>query len=328
MRALLTTPPGGWDHTSLTDIPEPVAADDEVIVEIHAASLNPADRFLIEGIYPGGPKPPFVTGRDAAGIVVHADRAGRFPVGTSVLSLQSSATDLRRGPLCDRQAFRAECLATVPAGWSFAEAAAAPLVLQTAWQALTLHGEINNHSAVVVTGASGGVGLAAVQLARGLGAKVVALSRSVEKQARLKELGVEHVFSPEAGDLKALVFQAIGKKGADVVVDTVGGKLLTTSVHLLGERGRVSVLGILGGVEAALPIPAFMFKRASMHGILVTGATPAESQSEWSNIVDVLTRSGLRPQIDARFSLEHFKAAFDRLQTGPFGKVVIDVRGA
>lgn len=326
MRGLLTSPPGGWEHTALTDLPEPTAADDEVIVEIQVASLNPADRFLIEGIYPGGPKPPFVTGRDAAGVVAQADRTGRFVVGTQVLSLQSTTTDLRRGPLCERQAFRAECLTTVPAGWTLDEVAAAPLVFQTAWQALVLHGDITSQSAVVVTGASGGVGLAAVQLARGLGARVVALSRSEEKQARLKALGVEHVLSPDSSDLKLQVFQALGKKGADVIVDTVGGKLLTTAVHLLGERGRVSVLGVLGGIDAPLPIPAFMFKRASMHGILVTGATPAESQAEWRQVVDVLNKSGQRPQVDSRFPLDQYKAAFDRLQASPFGKVVVNVR--
>ncbi len=328
MRALFTAAPGGWEHTALTDLPEPTATADEVIVEIHSASLNPADRFLIEGIYPGGPKPPFVTGRDAAGVVVQADGAGRFPVGLKVVSLQCTSTDLRRGPLCERQAFRAECLTTVPAGWSVAETAAAPLVFQTAWQALCLHGDITSESAVVVTGASGGVGLAAVQLARGLGARVVALSRSAEKQAQLRALGVEHVISPEVSDLKGQVFQALGKKGADVIVDTVGGKLLTTAVHLLGERGRLSVLGVLGGIDAPLPIPAFMFKRASMHGILVTGATPAEAQADWKRIVEVLNQSGQRPQVDSRFPLDQYQAAFDRLQAGPFGKVVVDIQAS
>ena len=325
MRAVFTEPPGGMGTTRLTDVPDPVPGDDDVLLEIRAAALNPADRFLIEGRYPGGPKPPFVVGRDAAGVVVHADRAGRFAVGDRVLVLQSSATNLAQGTLCERQRFAASTVVPIPDGWNFAVAAAAPLVFQTAWQALTCRGEPNQDLFVAVIGASGGVGLAAVQLALSLGATVVALSRSAEKSERLRRLGATHVVSTDAPDVKRAVLDSIGRKGADVVVDTVGGPLLTTAVHLVAPRGAIAVLGVLAGVEGTIPIPSLMFKQASIHGILVSGCTPDEARAQWTRIVDVLGRSGQRPQIDARFPLADYEAAFARLAEHPFGKVVVEM---
>jgi NADPH2:quinone reductase len=326
MRAVLTDPPGGLAATRLTDVPEPAPGENDVVIEIHAAALNPADRFLIDGQYPGGPKPPMIVGRDAAGVIVQADRAGKFAVGDKVLVLQSSLTDLSKGTLCERQRFPAASVARMPAGWSFAEAAAAPLVFQTAWQALTCQGEPKAGQVVAVIGAGGGVGLAAVQLARGLGATVIALARSSEKLQRLKDLGVPHAIALDQPDLKKAVLAAAGNGGVHIVVDTVGGPLLTTAVHLLAPRGYVGVLGVLGGVEGNVPIPSLMFKQASIHGILVSGCTPEEAQGQWSRIVDVLTRSNQRPIVDRTFALTDYAAAFARLNERPFGKVVVNVR--
>jgi len=326
MRAVLTEPPGGLSATHLADVPEPSPGNDDVLLDIRAAALNPADRFLIDGRYPGGPKPPFVVGRDAAGVVVTSDRAGRFPVGSEVVVLQSTLTDVGQGTLCERQRFPAATIAPKPPDWSFAEAAAAGLVYQTAWQALTCCGEPRTDQVVAVIGAGGGVGLAAVQLALGVGATVVALARSSEKLQLLNELGVPHSFSLDEPELKRLVKKAVGRDGADIVVDTVGGPQLTTAVHLVAPRGYVGELGVLGGVEGAVPIPSLMFKRASIHGILVSGSTPEEAQHEWTRIVDVLSRSGRRPVIDRSFALADYAAAFERLAQHPLGKVVVDMK--
>lgn len=323
MRAVYTELPGGFEHTRLAEVAEPTVGEGDLLVEIRAAALNPADRHLIEGRYPGGPRPPFIAGRDAAGVVVQPDAAGRFPAGTRVLVVQSSARDLARGTLCERQRFPASTVELVPPVWSWSEAAAAPLVFQTAWKALTRHGEVTSGHVVAVTGAGGGVGLATVQLALGLGASVVALSRSPEKQQRLRELGVGLVAAPDTSGIQQQIREVFGCTGADVVVDTVGGPLLTTSVHLLGPGGRVSVLGVMGGIEGVVPIPSLMFKQASLHGILVTDRPPEESVAEWRQIVEVLQRSGQRPIVDRCFPLADYAAAFCHLAGSPFGKVVL-----
>ncbi len=325
MNAFLTDLPGGWDATRSVDAALSDGRDDQVLVGIRAVGLNPADAFQIEGRYPGGPKPPFIAGRDAAGVVIQGDKAGRWKPGDSVLLLQSSSRDLKNGTLCEQQWIAAENLAPLPAGWSWQEAGAASLVYLTAWKALTGPGPLTSEQVVLVTGASGGVGLAAVQLAAGQRATVVALSRSEAKRQRLRQQGANFAFAPDEEHLKEKIAEATGRKGVDVVVENVGGSMLTLAVHLLGVHGRIGVVGVLAGVEAALPIPAFMFKRASLHGILVSDYSPDESQAAWRQIVDDLQRTGRKPVIDHVFPFDQVRAAFDHLRGDVFGKVVVEI---
>ena len=325
MRALLTTAPGGWPNTSVSNVELRAGKPDQVLVRVAAVGLNPADNFQIEGRYPGGPKPPFIVGRDACGIVEKGDADGQWKPGDSVIALQSTTTDLERGTLCEQQWIAAENLARKPVGWSDLEAAAAPLVYQTAWKALVDVGGLQPGQTVVVTGASGGVGLASVQLARAYGATVVALSRSPEKRNRLLTAGAHHVFSPDEDHLKDQIFAAIKAKGVHVVVETVGGPMLATSLHLLGVHGRISVVGVLAGVESNISIPALMFKRASIHGVLVTDDAPAKSQAAWARIVELMKSAGVRPIVDDHFPLEKAAAAFEKLRGNVFGKVVIQI---
>lgn len=325
MRALVTTPSGGWSNTKLTDIELPKGQPDKVLVRILSVGLNPADNFLIHGRYPGGPRPPFIVGRDACGIVLQADGKGQWKPGDAVVTLQSTTTDLTNGTLCDEQWIAAENLARKPDDWTDAEAAAAPLVYQTAWKALVDIGGLQPGQPVVITGASGGVGLAAVHLARAYGATVVALSRSEDKQKKLIEAGAHFVFAPDDPELKEKIFAALNVKGVPLVVENVGGPMLTMAVHLLGVHGRVSVVGVLAGIESAIPIPALMFKRLSIHGVLVTDDSPEKSQKSWAQIVTLLGKSKARPIIDSQFPLEDAEAAFNKLGENVFGKVVVNI---
>jgi NADPH:quinone reductase len=325
MRALYTSPPGGWANTKLSEIDLRPDRPEDVLVKIHAVGLNPADNYQIEGRYPGGPKPPFIVGRDACGVVIRGDSSGQWKPGDAVVVIQSTTTNLEHGTLCEEQWIAAENLARKPVGWTDVEAAAAPLVFQTAWKALVDVGGLQPGQPVVITGASGGVGLAAVQLATAYGATVVALSRSTDKQRRLVEVGAHHVFAPDEPHLKEKIFEAVRTKGVPLVVETVGGPLLSTSLHLLGIHGRISVLGVLAGVEASISIPALMFKRASIHGILVSDDSPAKAQAAWTRIVDLMNRAHRRPIIDSTFPLEEAPAAFEKLQGTIFGKVVIEI---
>ena len=325
MHALVTSPPGGWPNTQLTQIELREGRPVDVLVQIHAVGLNPADNFQIEGKYPGGPKPPFIPGRDACGVVVRGDSLGKWQPGDAVVVLQSSTTDLTNGTLCEQQWIAAENLARKPEAWTDAEAAAAPLVFHTAWKALFDLGGLKSGQSVVVTGASGGVGLAAVQLANSVGATVVALSRSDAKRSKLHEIGAHHIFAPDDPHLKEKICDAVNAKGVSLVVENVGGPSLATSVHLLSIHGRVSVVGILGGVEGTIPSPALMFKRASIHGVLVTDDTPQQSQLAWEQIVVLMNRTQSRPVIDQRFPLEKVAAAFEKLGENVFGKVIVEI---
>lgn len=325
MKALLTSAPGGWANTKLTDVELSEGRPGQVLVQIRAVGLNPADNFQIEGRYPGGPKPPFIVGRDASGVVVRGDSSGRWKAGDRVVALQSTTTDLEHGTLSEQQWIDSANLAPIPDGWNEVEAAAAPLVYQTAWKALVDVGGLQPGQTVVITGASGGVGLAAVQLARAYGATVVALSRSTDKQKRLLQAGAHHVFSPDADHLKEKIFDAIRAKGVQLVVETVGGPQLSSALHWLGVHGRVSVVGVLAGVEASISIPALMFKRASINGVLVTDDEPQKSQTAWARIVEILNAARERPIIDSEFSLDEAPAAFEKLRSNVFGKVVVRI---
>lgn len=325
MRALLTSAPGGWANTKLSSVELPAGKPDQVLVKIQAVGLNPADNFQIEGQYPGGPKPPFIVGRDACGVVVQGDANGQWRAGDSVVALQSETTDLKNGTLCEQQWIAAENLARKPEGWTDVQTAAAPLVYQTAWKALIDVGGLQPNQQVVVTGASGGVGVAAVQLARAYGATVVALSRSIDKQRRLLDAGAHFVFSPDDPHLRKQICDSLQTKGVHLVVDNVGGPMLGTAVHLLGTRGRVSVVGLLAGVEGTVPIPALLFKRASIHGVLVSDDSPSKSQASWKRIVELMNRAGYRPTIDSTFPLDEAPAAFEKLRGNVFGKVVVEI---
>jgi NADPH2:quinone reductase len=325
MRALLINPPGGWEGASLAEVPEPVAGPNDAIVEIHAVGLNPADEHTILGRYPGGPKPPFIVGRDAAGIVVGGNGP---PVGAKVVAIQAETRDLASGTLAERQRIPADLLAPLPNGWTMAEGAAAPLTYLTAWRGLTAAGGFRPDQVVLVTGASGGVGSAAVQLAHASGAKVIALSRAESKRKRLLEIGADFVFPPDAPDLKDLVANAVGKKGVDRIMETVGGAYLGTAVHLLGRGGVVAECGVLAGVEGPVPIPALMFKQATIVGILVSAYSAADSQAAWAQVVETLARNHTKPIVDRVFSWAEYRAAFDALRSGPFGKIVVQLPAA
>lgn len=325
MKALMTTPPGGWENTRLVALPNPTPGRNELVIEVKAAGLNPADGFLIEGKYPGGPQPPLIAGRDAAGIVVTPDAERHWPNGTRVVVLQTRKSNLQQGTLATHAVVPADAVMPIPMGWTLAEAAAAPLVYQTAWSALVSCGELTEQHLVVVTGASGGVGLAAVHLAKGLGATVVALSRSPEKRERLREQGADHVLdaSGDGKSIKEAIAGITGRKMANLVVETVGGSFLGQAVHWLGTRGKIAVVGILAGTESEIPIPSLMFKQASIHGVLVGTESPSDAMSDWMRIVATLAKAGKKPVIDATFDLADYQAAFDRLRGSGFGKVVV-----
>lgn len=325
MNTYLTSPPGGWDASRFADIPLEQGRPDQVLVAIKAVGLNPADAFQVEGRYPGQPQPPFIVGRDAMGVVVQGDAAGRWKPGDEVVALQSETRDLAHGFLCEQQWVATENLAQRPAGWSIHESAAASLVYLTAWKALNGPAVLKSGQLVLVTGGSGGVGLAAVQLAAALGATIIALSRSESKRERLLKEGANFAFAPDDPKLKDAITQATGRKGVDVVVENVGGQSLTQAFKLLDVHGHISQVGVLAGVEAAIPIPSLMFKRASLHGILVSDFSPADAQAAWSLIVKALDKTNRRPVIDRVFPFAETPAAFKHLRSDVFGKVVVEV---
>ncbi len=314
---------GPVDQMRLEDVPQPELRPGEALVRIEYAALNPADRFLVMGKYPRAAKPPFTVGRDGVGVVETGGERGLVSPGQRVVLLRSEVGVTRPGTLGQYVAVDEEALAPLPRGWSPAEAAAGPLVLLTAWQALVTEGEVGHGQTVLVTGASGGVGTAAVILAKALGARVVALSRSEEKRERLLELGADFVFDSDDPELVRRVQEALDGGRADVVVENLGGPFLQKAIHLTGFRGRVCVVGLLAGLKSELEIGTFLFKRIHIIGIAMGGQTPAQSREAWWRITELLERADKRPIVDSVFPFEQAPQAFGRLAEGPLGKVVI-----
>ena len=178
---------------------------------------------------------------------------------------------------------------------------------------------------LLVTGASGGVGVASVLLGKSMGMVVVALSRSAEKGAKLKELGADFVFDAQDAGLRKKVNAALAPKKVDLAVDNVAGPLFSEVVAMLGYGGRVSVVGRSGGAVPEFNTGTLFFRRNRIGGVAVADFTPESAQLAWKEIVRRLDALGKRPVVDHVFPFDEVKAAFARLDRGPMGKVLMRV---
>jgi len=307
-------------------MPEPGAG--EALLKLSHAALNPADRYMVQGQYPRPAPRPFSVGRDGAGVVAQAAPGGRFKEGDAVIVLRSDLGVSRTGTLAEYVAVPEEALAPLPAGWSMAEGAAGPLVHLTAWMALKLRGGVEAGETVLITGASGGVGSAAIVQAKALGARVVALSGSPEKWPTLESLGADAVVDSRGDDMEERVKSSLEGGRVDLVVENLGGPFLQRCVNLAGVNGRICVIGLLAGLKAELTVGLLIFKCIRIEGMNVGAYTEAASQEAWRDIVGVLDGAGQRPLIDSVYGFDDVQAAFGQLATGPVGKVVIALDSA
>lgn len=329
MKAWLWDGSAGIDHMRVAEAPDPVPKEDEVVLEVHYAALNPADRYLAERRYPYPVNPPLphVLGRDGMGTVIQVGEGVKgVRVGDRRAILRGDVGVFRWGSFAERVSMQAVNLVEIPAGWNEEESSCATLVYMAAYRAPTMWEPLKPNSVVLVTGAPGGVGVAAVQLAAAMGHTVVALSRSEEKQRRLKELGAAFAFNPEDSEWRVGVKKASNTRGVNLAVDNIGGKLLPEVIDTMGELGRISLVGELAG-----PVPNFytgtLFSRRLRIGAMALGYyTPEESQSAWQELLRVMARSGARPLVDRVFPFEQLPQAFERLAEGPMGKVLVNVR--
>jgi len=330
MRAWFMDAYDGVDHLRLGETQDPSPGPNQVLLRVEFAALNPADAFLAQALYPAKPALPHILGRDGVGEVVAAG-AGVTNVrpGETVGILRCDVGVEIWGTLAEKVVVPADSVARPPQGWSLEQMAAAPLVYLTAWQALTQWSDPPAPppagSVLLVTGASGGVGTASVQLGKSMGLTVVALSRSAAKGARLKELGADFVFDPADPNLRKLVSAAIAPRKVDIAVDNVGAELFNQVIGLLGYGGRVSVVGRSGGAVPEFNTAMLFFRRNRIGGVAVSDYTAQSAHAAWARIVERLNAAGQKPVIDKIFPFEDVKRAFGRLAEGPMGKVLVRV---
>jgi NADPH:quinone reductase-like Zn-dependent oxidoreductase len=332
---------GGLDRVRFVDLPEPVPGPGEVRVRIKAASFNHLDLFTLEGIPGVDILRPHVLGSDGAGRV---DRLGpgsdALTEGSRVLLnpglWDGSCEACRKGEesLCRNYRILGEHtqgtatdlvvvpernVHPIPERLTFEQASAAPLVFQTAWRALATVARLVPGESCAIIGAGGGVSTAAVQVARRLGARVVVATRSEEKAAQvLRQGGAEVVvFGPEA-PLERALWQWSGKKGVDVIFDSVGQPTVGRSLQATARSGRIVVIGATAGPKVEIDLRTLFWRQASLRGSTMAGA------AEFRAVLAELDRGRLRPVVDSTFPFEQGREALARLADPRlFGKVVL-----
>jgi NADPH:quinone reductase len=332
MRAWLMQAYEGTDKLELKEVPDPQPGEGEALLRTRFAALNPADAFLARAMYPANPPLPHILGRDGVGeVVAIGPGVDGVHVGDIAGVLRCDVGVSTWGTLAEKTVVCAASLARVPEGWTLEEMAGAPLAFLTAWQALTQWSDPAAPpppgTVLLITGASGGVGIAALLLGKSMGLTVVALSRSEEKGAKLEEMGADLVFDPAMPEVRKAVLTALSPKRVDLAVDNIGGPLFNEVIAMLGYAGRVSVVGRSAGPVPEFNTASLFFRRNRVGGVAVSDFSPAAAQAAWKEIVSRLHAMGKRPVIDHVFAFGEVKQAFARLAQGPLGKVVVRVTG-
>lgn len=324
MKAWLLDGLGGLDKLRLADTPDPVAAPGEVVLRVLIAGLNPADRYLSEGLYPARPAFPHILGRDGLGIVESvASDVSEFKPGDKVAIVRSEIGITRHGTFAQKVAVPAESLVKTQPSWSDEENAGATLVYLTSYQALTMWAHMPASGLVLVTGASGGVGIAAVHLGLAMGHTVIGMSRDPAKSERLLKIGCAAVYDPNDTQWRKKIKEQFAPRRVDLAIDNIGGTLFTDVIDILGHRGRISCVGRLAGPTPNFNTATLFFRRIRIGGVQVGDQTAIESRQNWSTCVELLNRKGFRPLVDSVFDMPDLLEAFDKLQKGPMGKVLL-----
>jgi len=325
MRAWLLDRLDGINALRLAEAPDPRPASGEIVLAVRYAALNPADRYLAENQYPARPPMPHVLGRDGVGTVVAVgDGVERTREGDRFAVLRGDVGITRWGTFAERVAVPVQSLVEIPPGWTEQEASAATLVYLTAYQALTQWPDLPPRANVLVTGASGGVGVASVQLAAAMGHTVVGLSRDPAKREKVKALGAA-VLDPQDKTWRKQAKDLLAGKGIDLAIDNIGGSLLPEVIETLGYGGRVSVVGRLAGPVPQFNTATLFFRRLKLGGVAVGTYQNAEARAAWTKVLELMMLHDTRPLVDSVFPFDQLPAAFERLAKGPMGKVLLAV---
>ena len=338
MRAAIFEQYGGPEVVRVADVARPEARAGEVVVRVAAAGMNHLDLWVRRGL-PIETTMPHIGGSDVAGEVVEAG-AGVAPdvVGGRVVlnpSLSCGTCEwCRRGedPLCEAyrilgehtQGGFAEFVAApaanlyrIPDDYPFERAAAAPLAFLTAWRALTTRAQLQAGERVLITGASGGVSTAAIQIARHIGARVYALT-TTENVERVRALGADVVYDRNQVDYSREIWAETGKRGVDVVLDSVGAALWQHNLRVLARGGRFVTYGATTGHVGEVDIRTLFWKQLDILGSTMS------NRAEFEAVMALVFSGKLEPVIDVAWPLERAREAHERLEAGEqFGKIVL-----
>ncbi|MGF1661052.1 MAG: NAD(P)H-quinone oxidoreductase [Kineosporiaceae bacterium] len=271
MLAMTVPEPGGPEAFTAAEVPDPAAGPGEVVLDVVAAGVNRADLLQREGRYPAPPGAPPWPGLECSGVVREVGEAvAGWAPGDPACAL------LDGGGYAERVAVRADRLLPVPGGVTLVEAAALPEVACTVWSNLAMTAVLRRGEVLLVHGGAGGVGTFAVQLAAALGARVAVTAGSAAKLEVCSRLGAEILVNHREEDFVAVVREATGEHGVDVVLDNMGAEYLARNVDVLAPGGRLVVIGLQGGRRAELDLGALMARRGAVVGTTLRTRPPAE----------------------------------------------------
>jgi len=322
VKALLCKAYGPVESLVLEEVADPTPAANQVVIDVRAAGVNFPDALIVQGKYQVKPSLPFVPGGELAGIVREVGSGvTHVRVGDEVVALAL------QGAFAERALVEAGRVIALPRGTDLEVAAAFMLAHGTSYHALKDRARLQAGETLLVLGAAGGVGLAAVELGKLMGARVIAAASSEEKLALCRERGADATINYATEDLKERAKQLTGGRGVDVVYDPVGGAFSEPALRSLGWGGRFLVVGFAAGDIPKIPLNLTLLKGASIVGVFwgeFTRREPGKNAANVSELLGWLASGRVSPLVSARYPLskavEALRAVLDRKVTG---KVVI-----
>jgi len=317
MKAIRIHEDGGPEVLRYEDVDDPEPGDGQVLVELRAASMNHLDVWIRKGL-PSVPKPR-ILGADGAGVIAGTDERVVINPGILEGGRMHIIGETRDGTHAELIAVPRDYVHPIPVDLSFEEAAAFPLVFETAYRMLITRARLQEGEWVLIWGIGGGVATAALAIAKALGAHVVVTSSSDAKLERARELGADAVVNHATGDVVAIVKEATGG-GAHVVVDDVGEATWKRTLDAARPEARVVVCGATTGPNPPAALHRVWWKQLSILGS--TMGTPEDFQG----VYDLIAAGRIRPVIDSVFQLADARAAHERLEAGEqLGKIVLTI---
>ena len=322
MKAVLCRELSGVGGLHLEELAEPRGNAGQVLVRVHAAGVNFLDGLIIAGQYQSTPALPFVPGCEISGVIVE--------VGTDITGLYAGMRVLGFsgvGAFAEVVALDAWRVFPIPEAMDFATAAGFLVTYGTAHHALKDRAALRAGETLLVLGAAGGVGLAAVEIGRVMGAHVIAVASSDEKLALCRQRGAHAVSNYATEDLRARIKALTQGRGIDVVCDPVGGQYAEPMVRSLRHNGRYLVVGFAGGSIPQIPLNLLLLKMASLIGVYWGAFAEAEPQRAADNIAQLMqwyTEGQLQPHVAAQYPLRVFRKALeDIIERRAMGKIIL-----